>query len=169
MFIGENFNKRRNSQIKYDGSFSELSKLKLLKSEIKVVPPQKTEDGTSVISPLMKIFRSHKESQERKENKRILNENMNRFKINFSEIKPLPKISDRNKSKSTLTGTKLSGFCITPIKIKDSQFNTNQNIQTENKKVYSSEKLISKKLSSVQRKHSTFEGQNPIDTLASSN
>ena len=169
MFIGENFNKRKNFQAKYEGSFSELSQLKLLKSEIKVVPPQKIEDGTSVISPLMKIFRSHKESQERKENKRIQNENMNRFKINFSEIKPLPKISDRNKSKSTLTGAKLSGFCITPIKIKDSQFITNENIQTENKKVYSSEKLISKKLSSVQRKHSTFEGQNPIETLTSSN
>lgn len=168
LFIEGNFNNRKDSNVKIDGSFSELSQLKLLKSNIKVVPLQKNDDGTSIISPLMKIFRSHKETQERKENKRIQNENMNKFKLNLSEIKPLPKIADRNKSKSTLVGAKNSNFCITPVKIKDSHFIASEDTEKDRQKVYSSEKLIPKKLSGMQRNYSTKEAQNLAETLASS-
>ena len=84
------------------------------------------QDKTSIISPLVKIYRNNKENVEKQEMKKN-SWGMNKFKINLNEVLPVKININRMKSKSTMTGSNRKDIERTPLKSREMNTILNRN------------------------------------------
>lgn len=105
------FNNRNEYTDLRDNSESKMAKLDICKIKSQSFAIEKH----SIISPLVKIYRSNKENVESRQRKKN-SENLNKFKISLNEVPPTKFTIDRVKSKSTMSGNITREVIRTPLK-----------------------------------------------------